>query len=207
MNILMWNPISLLLAAAAENGAAGFEGIPGAPAWLNSLLIIVIPILVYFGGRYLHNKRLHVQAQLANENLTKKERLELRLKDFAYMRAESFVQKDFLNIANELIKGKQKKEGEESLAARAKEQLKLLGERLQNEAESYFSEDDIDIVAELGEDRIKQIIEDAANRVSPFPGKNTVESLLGGGAEALLKKGSVWLKARVEATGEIPPAN
>lgn len=190
----------LLIAQAAET-VPSIPKIEGAPEWLNNLLPILGTIITIIAGWWFKVQREKIKAELQNENLTRKEKLELRFKDFAMMRAMSFVERDFLEIANAIIKGKEKGDSESTMMSRAKDQLKLLHGRLIEEAQAYFNNEDIDIVAELGEEKIDRIIEWAANKVSPFPGKPTVKALVEGGAERLVEKGSAWLRNQIVTVG------
>jgi hypothetical protein len=194
----------LIAQAANEAAAAGFQGIPGAPNWLNSILILAVPVIGFFVTQYINARKAETLARLQNENLSKKERLELRLKTFALMQAEAFVQKDMFQIASDVMKNKETgAKSPAAIASSARDALKTAGERVMNDAIEYFNEDDIDIVSELGETNIKQAIRWAADAASPFPGKPTVEVLVNGGAEALVSMGSVRLKKLVEETGDI----
>jgi hypothetical protein len=179
--------------------AAETIAIQGAPDWVNAALALATPILLILAAWWFKLKREKILKEMENEDLTRRERLELRFKEFALMRAAAFVEKDLIALANSLLKGKSNGEGEQSLSTRAKNGLYDLREKLIKEAIEYFSTDDVDILAELGEARLKDIIEWAANKVSPFPGKPTVEALLSGGAERLVADGAAFLKEKMES--------
>lgn len=172
--------------------------IPGAPWWANMLLTLVMAFVIPVVGWYLQ-KMLKAQiknseAKLENENLTRAERLEERFKQFALMRAASFVERDFFELAKYTVKRLEKGDDASEVGAAVKNKLLGLADRIKSDAQEHFGREDIDIVEELGERKMAQIIEWAANQVSPFPGKPTVESMLTGGADKLLKRGTAWVR-------------
>jgi hypothetical protein len=191
----------LIIAQAAE-AATIFQGIPGAPNWLNSLLVVVVPVISFFVVQYLRARQAEVAARLQNENLSRKERLELRLRNFLMLQTETFVEKDLFEIAAKIKKDKSGT-SVEAIAKKTHAAFKMAHEKLLTSAENYFSAEDIDISAELGKDVVEKTIRWAADKTSPFPGKPTVSALLAGGAEMLLSKGVVWTKARVASTGAV----
>jgi hypothetical protein len=193
----------MILAQAAE-AATTFQGIPGAPDWLNSLLVLVVPIISYFAVQHLRARRAEVEARLQNENLTRKERLELRLRNFLLMRAEAFLEKDMFEIAGRVAKAKASGGASEpSIMAFVKEEFQTAHEKLDVAAKDYFTEDDVNIAEELGQDAIDAAIRWAVDKSSPFPGKPTVQTLVSGGAEMLLNKGAAWTKKHITETGEV----
>lgn len=179
---------------AAKTASEGVQSlsIPGAPEWLNWILVVAVPIVTFFLAKWLHGKSKETKAMLADKKLSGKAHLELKLRDFVLERAAVFVERDIMNIAQELI-GKPK----EGQIHATKQKLKKLGEQLATEAKEYFKAHDVDIIKELGEAKIHQLIEWAANQVSPFPGKPTAKTMVEGGAELLLNNGVDWVKRHV----------
>jgi hypothetical protein len=171
-----------------------FTGIPGLPTWLNALLIIVIPIVVYYLRLYLLKKIQEAEAHIKTSSTDDATNLRWRVEEFLLMRAEAFVERDFVILAKQAIAIKNSTDTKEEKIASVKKLLYDLGENLKGEAVAYFKTQDIDIVAQLGDTWLKTKIEDIANKVSPFPGKPSTVALLEGGAEMLIQYGSKWTK-------------
>ncbi len=179
--------------------------IPGAPWWANMLLtlvmVFVIPVVGWYLQKMLKAQIKNSEVRLENENLTRAERLEERFKRFALMRASGFVERDFFEIAEYTVDRLEKGDDATQVGVAVKDKLTGLADRIKADAQAHFGREDIDIVEELGETKITQIIEWAANQVSPFPGKPTVESMLTGGADKLLKRGTAWVREYWTKTG------
>ena len=59
-----------------------------------------------------------------------------------------------------------------------KQELKIWGTELKNDALDYFQKQGLDLIAILGDAYLDKLIRWAADRVSPFPGKETAAALL-----------------------------
>jgi len=168
--------------------------IPGAPSWLNLVLGVGVPIVIYFLSTYLKQKAAETRVSIELGEEDKREALEGRLKHFLLIRAQSIMEKEFPTLASRVIEDVSNGVSKVDLISNVRKDLHALGDSLLTEAKDYFSVNDIDIAKELGEEYIGKLIEFVANSVSPFPGKSTAACLVTGGASLLLEHGSAWLK-------------
>lgn len=189
----------MLPVLAVQNGDV--VQIPGVPAWLNVILPVIVgvlaPLITYYVKKYLEVRIEESRSRLANEELSKQERLEERFKNFALMRADAFVQRDFFRISRQVLEDLENNRSLDDVKQRTHAELRDLGDRLKAEAREYFGAEDIDIFREIGERKIDGIVEWAANEVSPFPGIPTVEKLISGGAKDILEKGIERVKVQI----------
>lgn len=75
--------------------------------------------------------------------------------------------------------------------------LYQMGVEAKEELKAALTSHGIDWAFELGHDGLARLLRWAADRVSPFPGKETAVELLGKGGETLLEKGVSWLRDNV----------
>lgn len=88
----------------------------------------------------------------------------------------------------------------------SKEWVKMLlykmGEDAREELKTALAERGIDWITDFGSAGLDRLLRWAADRVSPFPGKETAVELLGSGGSALLEKGVAWLRDRYLVSDE-----
>lgn len=201
MNIVML-PIMLLLAEAGGGAATAVE-----PSSLATIISGIIGTLItLFLIPYLHKKRAEATASAAlltadktKSDIEGRGALVQRLKAFLYGAAGAIAEKEFPKLASDLIMGKVKTKDE------IKGVLRSWGATLKKEAADYFEGQGIDIIAAVGDAALDRLIERAANKVSPFPGKETaVELLKDKVSNTIIDKGLVWIKRKIEEHGNIP---
>lgn len=180
------------LIAEVAGGAA--EAAKELPLWVTALITVLVLAAGYVLKPIISGEKKKHEAVIANEKSTAKEKLEARLKLFLLERAEVAVEDKAGMLA--IARGIQTKELTTLMGI--KKRLYAMGAGLKQEAQDYFSAQDVDLLVELGEPYLDKAIAYAANKVSPFPGKDTAIALLGGGADRLLAKGAAALKREVD---------
>ncbi len=71
---------------------------------------------------------------------------------------------------------------------------------MKQEAQVYFDNQGIDLVKAVGDDALDNLIERAANEVSPFPGRDTAKELLKSKvSNMVVEKGVEWIRAKYES--------
>lgn len=133
-----------------------------------ALTAVVIPFVI--GWLRAEKENAH-KAALVNEQ-DRKQAIINRVRDFIFNVAESFAEKRFPELAQDILAGRL------NTKVQVRTQLRSWGGDLRDLAIDYFKGQGIDIVAEFGLDQIGRIIEQAANSASPFPGKSTADALL-----------------------------
>lgn len=191
----------LLLALPLTAEEAAITVPPGAPWWaqliVSLLTLVVLPYLV----RYLRAKA--EEAKLSAEKVavdTNKSLIEQRgaiaerLKTYLWGTAAAIAEREFPRLATEILAGRL------NSADEIKAQLRRWGGELRVQAIIYFRNQGIDLVETFGARALDDLIERAANAVSPFPGKETAVALLkDGAADLLLQKGVEWMREKVRA--------
>lgn len=172
---------------------------PDAPWWAHLLLTLVTLVVVPFVLRFLRAKTEEAKrsAELAvingNESLiTQRGAIAERLKAYLWGTAAAIAEREFPRLANAIAAGRMRN------ADDIKAQLRSWGHELRFQAVEYFRQQGIDLVETFGSSAIDDLIERAANAVSPFPGKETAVALLqDGAAPLLLKHGVAWMREYV----------
>lgn len=172
-----------------------------APWWKELVTTIIMAIGTLFIIPLLHRKQQEAQASVAAleakqdlTNMEKRKLLSERLKSFLLRTAEVKVERDFPAIARDVIDGKLKSSTEIKIL------LKKMGADLKAEAIDYFGLQGINLVAAVGDDALDDLIRWAADKVSPFPGKETaVAFLTDSGSNQLIKYGTNFLKDRIQS--------
>lgn len=163
-------------------GAEAAGVVPPTPdqPWYVQIVMVLVPLLLTtFVVPYLHKSTQAADEQVAllssQKDLTdmqKRQLLSERLKSFLLRTAENRVQLDFPDIAKQIV-SKQLN----SVAA-IKVELTKIGLEVKAEAITYFGNQGIDLVATVGDEALDGLIRWAADKVSPFPGKDTAVALL-----------------------------
>lgn len=151
--------------------------IEGTPLWMQIVYMVVTALVAALLLPYLKRK-----AQAASEELKTlqvegvKAGIEARvtlvaeLKQFLFERAVSIAEKEFPKLAGMVLK---QKLGTDAI----KNELHRWGNSLKLEALDYFKGQGVDLLAAVGDSYLDKAIEYVANRVSPFPGKDTAVEL------------------------------
>lgn len=194
LSLLMALPVSLVAAEAVPVLAVP----DGAPWWAGLVVMAVSTIVLPFVTNYLKKAADAKKAQLDSAVLDRKQRIFLSLQSYALERSASYAERDLVTLAQMIVTK------EITQKEKVKEYLKGLGRRLKSDLILYAKDNfTVDLLAEFGDKYVDELIEWAANKVSPFPGRETAVALLQGGADTLLKyglgKASDYLDAQVSA--------
>jgi hypothetical protein len=188
----------MLLAAEAGGQAGGaldsFGGLGGI------ITAVVAAVMGAFLLPLLKNKSAAAKAEaeriMADADATKLEKgkaLLLQLKAFLLEQAGRIAEKEFPKLAGRIAAGEFKDGGVDKVKAI----LRGWGKDLRIRAIEYFEKQGIDIVAEVGDDVLDDLIDMAANKVSPFPGRETARILLKERvSDTLVDKGVDWMRER-----------
>lgn len=189
---------------AADVAPAATDTASGGPAWLTALVGIIGSLVTLFLLPWLRQKANAARAEAEsnkstaiNTQITTKDILMDQAKAIALDMAASIAEKRFPALQAKVASGQLKLD-----AKSIKEELYAWGKALKAEIIEHFDAQGINIVTALGDKYLDHVIEWAANKVSPFPGKDTATALLtewnGKAIEWLATKGVAWVKSRVE---------
>ena len=163
----------------------------GTPLWAQAVYAIVVALVGTLLVPYLNNKRKEaaaaiaaLNARFATDQIEAGALLLEQVKMFLLERAACIAEKEFPKIAADVLAGNMDKE-------RIKTALKGYGGDVKSEAIRYFKEQrGLDILAAVGDKQLDNLIALVANRVSPFPGKDSaVEFLKTTASNLLIEKG------------------
>jgi len=162
------------------------------PLWAQVVYAVVTAIVAAFLIPYLNKKRLEstekitaLAADSANSTAAAGGILLEQLKFFLHERAACIAEKEFPKLAAKVLSGELK------TVDQVKSLLRLYGTELKREAIEYFKKHQgLDLIRFIGDQQLDRLIEYAANRVSPFPGKESaVEFLKEDASNWLIDKG------------------
>lgn len=163
--------------------SANMEGI------VATVISILSTLVTLFVIPWLNAKRKEANAKALQADVDARGRLFARLKAFVYRRAESLAQNKLPEIAGLVKAGKLK------TVTDVKVELQKLGGVLSDEARRYFLNQNVDLVKEVGDEALDNLIRSAADRVAPFPGKETAVMLLQEQvSDRLIESGVEWVR-------------
>lgn len=177
--------------------------------WLDTLLMVLVPLIMAVVSMFLipflkqkaaaaAEEAARIRSEKTGQDLTNKETLLAMLKAFLLDGATRIAERRFPELAKKVLSGKLPKE-EGSIKA----ELHAWGKELKDAAIEHFKGLGVDIVAAVGDKYLDQLIELVANKVSPFPGKETTVALLkewdGKAIQFLLDKGVDWVRGKFES--------
>jgi len=174
------------------------------PAWLTALVGVIATVVTVFLVPWLRQKANAARAEAEsykadsiNTQISTKDMLADQAKQIGYSMAASLAEKRFPALAAKVASGELKMDGPS-----IKKELYSWGAALKAQIIEHFDGQGINIVTALGDKYLDQLVEWAANKVSPFPGKDTAKALLtewdGKAIEWLATKGVDWVKKRTE---------
>ncbi len=171
-----------------------------APAWVNIvstvLMVIVLPFVIRLLRAKEEEAKKKTEGQIidSNKSLVEQKGLILeRLKAYLWGQAARFAERDIPMIAQRILNGGLRTKQE------VKEELYDLGQRLRFDAIGYFGRQGIDLIATIGDKALDELIDRAANAVSPFPGLDSAKTLLQENVSNLLvQRGVEWMKENVQ---------
>lgn len=172
--------------------------------WKSLLVYIALALIMRYVLPFLKQQAEAAAAKSQAANLDKTTKLLSHMQNFLYVVASTIVEREFPTLAQDVVNGKIKSPDD------AKQVLHGWGDDLKTEVIDYFQHQGIDLVGSLGEPTIERMVEDAANRVSPFPGKETSKALFEeNNALKVLAHGvhGAQVKALDECRACIPPCD
>jgi hypothetical protein len=172
---------------------------PGAPWWgqliVSLLTLVVVPYLVRFLRAKTEEARKSAELAIVDTNkslIEQRGAIAERLKAYLWGSAAAIAEREFPRLAAAIVEGRLR------TADDIKAQLREWGRELRTQAIVYFRTQGLDLVETFGPHAIDDLVERAANAVSPFPGKETAVALLkDGAADLLLQKGVEWMREKV----------
>jgi len=180
------------------------SALEGQPFWQQVLYAVVVSVVSLFVLPYLKrlNEKARAEAEAANQTI--REKLLSRVKSIALDQAYVIGQERFPKIAQWIFTNKEGKPGLQTI----KDELRSWGQDLKKHIVAYFKNEGIDIVGEIGDDYLDQIVRWAADKVSPFPGKETaVQLLTDDWTNKLADFGVDWVRDNwLKQDGSNPPA-
>jgi hypothetical protein len=193
------------LALAAEAPTVSAPDISGAPLWQQIIYTVIAALVSMLLLPYLKRKADAVGAEIeklkaeaASGKLNTLALLENNLLEFLLRRAATIAEKDFPALASAVMAHPGEWDAE-----KIKARLREWGAALKAEAIEHFkSNKGIDLLATIGDDQLDKLIRYVADKVSPFPGKDTaVELLTEKGSNMLVDKGVAWLREKYLSEG------
>jgi len=190
---------------ATEVATVATDTASEAPTWLTALMAVIGSILTLFLVPWLRQKANAARAEAEshkadsiNTQVSTKDMLVEQAKIAAMDLAASLAEKRFPALQAKLAAGTLKAD-----IPTLKAELYGWGAVLKEEIIEHFDGQGINIVTALGDKYVDKLVVWAADKVSPFPGKDTVTALItewdGKAIEWLATKGVDWVKNRVKA--------
>ncbi len=156
---------------------------------ISLLVVTFIPMIVAWLHSHTQQIKVNTSGDLAEQ-----------VKEEALVIASNLTEKTLTNLAAKIAANP----GQFSTDT-VKAMLKDIGATALADLKASFKDRGIDIVAKLGEDYLNKAIRYAADKTSPFPGKETAVELVSGGADKLLEFGVA--KLRDGYLDPVPPAD
>lgn len=149
------------------------------PWWATLILSLVSLVLTTFAVPFLHARKQAEDAKIAAlekeavlTTMQQRELLSARLKSFLLRTAGIKVERDFPKLAQMVLDKRLNN------VDAIKAELYRMGADLKQDAILYFGNQGIDLVAAVGDKYLDDLVRWAADKVSPFPGKDTAVTLL-----------------------------
>lgn len=147
------------------------DPIATAPLWLQILLAALASLVMLFVLPWLKRKAEEAKAKAAEADLSARDMLIEQVKAFCWDEATSIAEQKFPKLA--------KKVSEEGWKSGSiKKELGTWGEELRSSVKAYFAGQGIDLAGVVADEYLDKFIRYAADKVSPFPGKDTAAALL-----------------------------
>ena len=167
------------------------------PQWLEIVLTglaalvtaFLVPFLKRKGAAAKAEREAH-EANAAESTISARGKLVSRLQEFLYGSAAAIAEKRFPALAANILKKRMTK-------VEVKLELRKWGQVLKENSYVYFGHQGIDLAKAVGDEFVDKLIERVANKVSPFPGRETAKELLKSNvSDWLIDKGVDWVKAK-----------
>jgi hypothetical protein len=181
-------PIPLMLTPfilAAQEAPPVVPAPEGTPYWVQAVVSIVA-LLITTVLVPLIRRKTEAQASVARTTLADEVKYE------ALLIATNLAEQRLPIIAKMITEGSIKDAGT------VKGILKAMGAEALEALKDTMRARGVDVVAKLGDKALEAAIRYAADKINPFPGKETAVALVEGGAQELLKLGLRKLQDKVE---------
>jgi hypothetical protein len=191
------------------------EIVQAIPEWLQYVITAISALVTTMLVPFLHRKaeaaRLEGVKHVYDANLSRAEQRKLvsdRLKSFVLRHAAIFAEQRFPALARKIKAGGFVGVNKEVIIEQIKAEMRVWGADLKKEAIDYFNGQGIDLVAEIGDKYLDDFVRWAADRVSPFPGRETAVAILQDNAtDWLLEKGVDYLRNKMNSNAHGNPTN
>lgn len=169
---------------------------PDSPWWaqlvVTVLCVFVMPYLLKFLRAKTEESKKGAELAVIDANrslIEQRGAIAERLKSYLWGTAAAIAEREFPKLCAAIIAGKLTDPRD------IKAQLRMWGDELRIQAVEYFRTQGIDLLQTFGAQAIDDLIERAANAVSPFPGRDTALALLRDNAAPLLvERGVEWMR-------------
>jgi len=180
-----------------------------APVWMQGLMAALSVIITAFLLPWLKSRAAAAKeeaamnrANAATGQLNAKQMILSMVKDYLFNAASVIVEAEFPRIAKAITNGELKD------VAAIKVTLLDLGRQLKSQAVSHFDAQGIDLIAAVGDDYLDELIRYVADKVSPFPGKDTATAFLTETvSDMIVDKGVNFVRAKVEGEHDAARTN
>ena len=150
------------------------------PLWAQIVYVVLTALVAMFLIPYLRAKQTEALAVQANHEVDAQivefsatSRIMGDVKVFLIERALNIVEREFPKIAKRVLAGELKTAGEIKIT------LRSFGTTLKTDAINYFKNHrGVDLISLVGNEQLDRLIECVANKVSPFPGKESAVEFL-----------------------------
>lgn len=170
--------------------AAPIDVLEGQPLWAQIVYATVTALVAMFVLPYLKRLSEKARAEADSSNQGAKETLLFRVKAIAADLAANIAEQRFPVLAAKLATTRLS-------VVEIKAEMKTWGIDLRTKLVEYFKREGIDLLETVGDSMLDEVVRWAADKVSPFPGKDTAVTLLQDEwTNRLAKFGTDWVRSK-----------
>lgn len=170
--------------------AAPIDVLEGQPLWTQIVYATVTALVAMFVLPYLKRLSEKARAEADSSNQGAKETLLFRVKAIAADLAANIAEQRFPVLAAKLATTRLS-------VVEIKAEMKTWGIDLRTKLVEYFKREGIDLLETVGDSMLDEVVRWAADKVSPFPGKDTAVTLLQDEwTNRLAKFGTDWVRSK-----------
>ena len=165
------------------------EVVEGQPVWAQIVYLAITGLITMFLLPYLKTLSEKARAEASAADGDSKDKLMSRVKALALDEAYIIAEERLPVLAQKALDKKLDKDG-------IKQELRKWGDDLKKRLVTYFKDSDgIDLLVVMGDKILDDIVRWAADKTSPFPGKETAVALLiDNWSNKLVEFGADWVK-------------
>ena len=163
-----------IAAPVVPDGAPWWAQIAVNAIWM-ILVALLIPLLKHWLEKRAENEKAQAKmatSQTALSDISTQSVITTELKIYLYEAAQAILEREFLDIVRKVASGQL------NTPELVKAELYKLGDILHERAVLHFKSRGVDIIQVVGESYLNALIEQAANKVSPFQGRESSKALL-----------------------------